>query len=124
MEAQGNAVSRGPEVGVGCSIEGGVHGINVGLRDSRMLIAALLVLLASKTQPELLPSVLLSSAFMDSYREDVFTTTRVFFFLSRGKKCLVVRKGPTTLVMRTCMYSWQVLQAIVAQIRRGCQLCK
>ena len=31
MEAQGNAVSRRPEVGVGCSIEGGVHGINVGL---------------------------------------------------------------------------------------------
>lgn len=77
----------------------------------RMLIAALLVLYASSTvaigfSP---PIVLENAALMEPHTEEELTMTLVFFFLSIGRKYLVIRKGPTTFVLKVCRYSSAVL---------------
>ena len=79
----------------------------------RMLIAALLVLYASSTvamgfSP---PMVFENAALMEPQTDEEFTITLVFFFLRSGRKCLVIRNGPTTFVLKTCMYSSAVLHA-------------
>ena len=77
----------------------------------RILIAALLVLYARSTvaigfSP---PMVLEKAALREPQTEEEFTITLVFFFLRSGRKCLVTRNGPTTFVLKTCIYSSAVL---------------
>lgn len=71
----------------------------------RMFSAALLLLEGNNTLPVGLwcPSVSSFVAFMESYKEDELTTTLVFFFMSDGSRCLAVKYGPTTFVVKTCM---------------------
>lgn len=82
-----------------------------------MLIAALLVLYASKTvaigfSP---PMVFEKAADKEPHTDEELTITFVFFFLNSGKRCFVIRKGPTTFVLKTERYSSGVLHLHLQQ---------
>ena len=82
-----------------------------GQGDLRMLIAALLVLYASKTveigfSP---PMVFEKAADKEPQTDEELTITFVFLFLKSGRRCFVIRKGPTTFVLKTARYSSGVL---------------
>ena len=73
------------------------------MKDSRMLRAALLLLYGSSTlatgfSPPIPPT---AAALIEPQMEEEFTMTLVFFFMNKGRKCFVTRKGPTTLALRT-----------------------
>ena len=56
---------------------------------------------------------------MEPQTELVFTTTLACFFFNKGRKYLVTRKGPTTLVCRTVAKSVPDLQQ-VSRVRIDC----
>ncbi len=71
-------------------------------------MAALLELYGS-SRPLNIPAAF---AEIDPHMELVLTTTLVFFFLSNGRKCCVTRKGPTTFVCSTLVYSFPDLHMV------------
>lgn len=91
----------------------------------RILIAALLVLYAKSTvaigfSP---PMVLEKAALREPQIDEEFTITLVVFFWRSGRKCLVTRNGPTTFVVKTCMYSSAVLhnrKHVTTMLTRTC----